>query len=404
MNNKDELKGASILLVDDAPENLDLLRRILEPANCQIFFATTGEMALDVASRTVPDIILLDVMMPGMDGFETCIRLRDNPALGDVPVIFVTAKTDVVDLAKGFEVGGVDYVTKPVKPLEVVARVGAHLKIKRLIEEQRRHLDQLEQARKELQELNATKDRFLSNIGQSVQVSLSDISAASALIKESITTGESSHRGFSQRLSEVNQSAEHLLRLLEHILEWPRVQTGQKLDLFDTEITDREFAFLIQRLEHLRFLSLADTEISNAGLVHLRALEHLQELHLDNTHVTDAGLEQIAALKSLRVLDLKGTRITDAGLAHLRPLVNLRGLYLTRTPITDAGLAHVAQLLNLETLILWETAVSDEGLAHLRPLTKLTELILWETEVTEEGAAALQSALPNCEVSTNMFA
>jgi DNA-binding response OmpR family regulator len=152
MNDTDALKDAHVLIVDDAAANLDLLRDILEPSGCHIYFATTGEMALQVAPHSKPDIILLDVMMPGIDGFETCRRLKAEAGLADTPVVFVTAKTDVMDLALGFAAGGVDYITKPVKPLEVNARVSTHLKMRRLIEDQRKHLAALEDAKKELQE------------------------------------------------------------------------------------------------------------------------------------------------------------------------------------------------------------------------------------------------------------
>lgn len=398
-----ELKGASVLIVDDAPANLDLLRRILEPEGCQIFFATTGEMALEIAPNSVPDLILLDVMMPGIDGFETCRRLRGHEALRDVPTIFVTAKTDVVDLAKGFEVGGVDYVTKPVRPAEVVSRVSAHLKIRRLIEEQQRNLSQLEAARRELQELNATKDRFLSNVGRSVQDALTEISSASAALRNSAAPSGSGGEELNQRLTRVNASAENLLCLLENILEWPRVQLGQKLDLLETEITDRELGYLLGSLDNLRFLSLAETRITDEGLEHLLALKSLQELHLDHTEITDQGLSLIAALHGLQVLDLKGTKITDAGIARLRPLTNLRGLYLTRTRISDAGLRYVAHLKTLETLILWDTAVGDDGIIHLHSMPALREVILWGTAVTDAGADELRSALPQCDVSTSML-
>lgn len=403
MTDLGELEGASVLIVDDAPANLDLLRRILEPEGCQIFFATNGEMALQVAPECAPDIVLLDVMMPGMDGFETCRRLKAHETLRSVPTIFVTAKTDVVDLAKGFEVGGVDYVTKPVRPLEVAARVSAHLKIRRLIAEQRKNLAQLEQAKRELQELNATKDRFLSNVGRSVQDALAEISGASASLRHSLAQPGSGGEELNERLGLVNASAENLLRLLENILEWPRVQLGQKLDLLETKITDRELGYLLGSLDNLRFLSLAGTRVTNAGLEHLLALKSLQELHLDYTQITDEGLSLVATLQGLQVLDLKGTAVTDAGIACLKPLSNLRGLYLTRTRISDAGLYQLAPLKRLETLILWDTAIGDHGIVHLHAMSSLREVILWGTAVTEGGAEALRKALPECDVSTSML-
>lgn len=403
MTHNEALNDAKVLIVDDAPANLDLLRKLLEPMGCQIFFATNGEMAIKVAPDSQPDIILMDVMMPGIDGYETCRRLKQSDALRDVPVIFVTAKTDITDLARGFEAGGVDYITKPVKRQEVHARVGVHVKIKRLIEQQARHLEELAAARKELQELNATKDKFLSNIGHSLKTSLGEISKASTNLKSIVSEKKLKGLGLNRRLDGVNRSAENLMRLLENILEWPRVQLGQKLDLFNTKVTDDDLGYLLRSLDDLRFLSLAETKVSNAGLVHLTRLKRLQELHLDNTGITNEGLSLLTGITSLQILDLKHTRINDEGLAKLKPLTGLRGLYLTRTDVTDAGLVHVKAFKELETLILWDTAVSDEGLVHLESMPKLRELILWGTQVTDTGVKRLGKALPDCDISTNML-
>ncbi len=395
---------AKLLIVDDKTANLDLLREMLAGIGHQIFFATSGAKALSVAESVLPDLVLLDVMMPEMDGFETCRRFKQTEALREIPVIFVTAKTDVEDLARGFEAGAVDYITKPVKQPEVHARVATHLRILGLIRAQQQSLAALERARTELQELNDAKDKFLSNLGREVSSSLAQIAGTSAAIRESAHQTRAPGREIDQQLADVNRSADDVLRLLGTILEWPRLQTGQKLDLLATQISDRELESLLTSLHDLRFLSLAETKVGDAGLVHLQSLTSLQELHLDHTEVTDSGLKLLASLPSLEILDLKGTRITDEGLAEIGRLTRLKGLYLTRTGITDAGLEHLRGLSNLETLILWDTGIGDAGLEHLKPLQRLQEVILWNTRVTQEGAAALQDALPECEVSTTVVA
>jgi len=399
-----ELRDAKVLIVDDTLANLDLLRDILKPLGVQIFFATGGAMALEIAASARPDLILLDIMMPDMDGLETCRRLKAMGTLGNTPVIFITAKTELEDLVAGFNVGGVDYITKPVKEPEVHARVKAHLQIQGLIKQQQANLMALEHARRELQELNATKDRFLSGIGRTLRDSLAEMSAASAALKGLAATGQTQRDAVSQTVDEVNRSAATVLSLLENILEWPRIQAGQKLDLLGMDITDRDLGYLVAALDTLRFLSLARTRITDAGLMHLKGLKDLQELHLDGTAITDQGLVLLADLQGLQVLDLKDTAITDSGLARLRPLHRLRGLYLTRTRITDSGLAHVAGLTELRTLILWGTRASDAGLHHLRALSHLQELILWETQVSEQGVEQIKRLLPDCDVSTAMFA
>ena len=142
-----ELIGMSILVVDDTPANIGVLRRILGEEGFEISIAMNGENALNLVAKNPPDLILRDVMMPGIDGFETCKRLKANAETRDTPVIFVTAKTELEDIIRGFQVGGVDYIAKPFKREEVLSRVKAHLKIIRLIQDK-------ESLNKKLQEQN----------------------------------------------------------------------------------------------------------------------------------------------------------------------------------------------------------------------------------------------------------
>jgi putative two-component system response regulator len=121
---------ATILVVDDTTENIDVLNGILSDTY-KIKVALNGEKALKIASsKEPPDLILLDIMMPGIDGYEVCKRLKKSPVTKSIPVIFVTAKGEVDDETKGFELGAVDYITKPVSPPVVLARVKTHLELK----------------------------------------------------------------------------------------------------------------------------------------------------------------------------------------------------------------------------------------------------------------------------------
>lgn len=144
------LQGMTVLIVDDTPVNIDVLSKTLKPEGYEIAIASSGDIALKILPKVMPDLILLDVMMPGIDGFETCRQIKENEDLKDIPIIFVTAKTDTEDILKGFAMGGVDYITKPFYPEVVLARVQTHLRVKKLI-------DTLEQHQKHLEEL-ATHD------------------------------------------------------------------------------------------------------------------------------------------------------------------------------------------------------------------------------------------------------
>jgi diguanylate cyclase (GGDEF)-like protein/PAS domain S-box-containing protein len=120
-------RQAAILIVDDTPASLGLLQEMLRGQGYRTFVAISGERALDLAQRVQPDLILLDVMLPGLDGLETCRRLKAHPATADIPVIFVSACSDTEDIVAGFDQGAADYIAKPLRLPEVVARVRAQL-------------------------------------------------------------------------------------------------------------------------------------------------------------------------------------------------------------------------------------------------------------------------------------
>ncbi len=134
-----------ILIVDDTPANLGVLFDTLETSGFRVLVNTNGEAALETVKQVHPDIVLLDIMMPGMDGFETCRRLKSNEAIKDIPVIFMTALTDAVDEVRGLELGAVDYITKPIRVETVLARVKTHLALRTLQKELKEKNTRLEQ-------------------------------------------------------------------------------------------------------------------------------------------------------------------------------------------------------------------------------------------------------------------
>lgn len=126
------LDNMSVLVVDDTRINVDLLVILLQKRNYNVCVAESGKEALQKIATNPPDLILLDIMMPEMDGYETCLRIKNNPLSKHIPVIFITALSETKDKIKGFEVGGVDFITKPFEVQEVLARVKAQLTIQHL--------------------------------------------------------------------------------------------------------------------------------------------------------------------------------------------------------------------------------------------------------------------------------
>ncbi|MER2490466.1 HD-GYP domain-containing protein [Catenovulum sediminis] len=152
-----------VLVVDDSPENLDVLSGILR-ADYKVKAALSGERALKIAnSYKQPDMILLDIMMPEMDGYEVCFRLKSNPATRKIPVIFVTAKEQIDDVTKGFRFGAVDYIVKPVQPAVVLARVKTQLELY----DQNRMLEG--KVRLRTQELNDTRLEIIQRLGRAAE-------------------------------------------------------------------------------------------------------------------------------------------------------------------------------------------------------------------------------------------
>ncbi len=135
-----------ILIVDDVPENLAVLHDALDETGYTVLIATDGESALLRARQSMPDVVLLDASMPGMDGFEVCRRLKNDHVTQHIPVIFMTGLTEAEHVVAGFEAGGTDYVTKPIRPTEALARIASHLQNSRVMTQARSALDAYGQA------------------------------------------------------------------------------------------------------------------------------------------------------------------------------------------------------------------------------------------------------------------
>ncbi len=166
---KIDLTNAKVLIVDDVPANLNVLYNALESEGYKILAAPNGEVALKNAQRTIPELILLDIMMPGIDGFEACRRLKADESTADIPIIFITARSETESIVEGFQIGGVDYIIKPFQHEEVRARVRTHLMIKRLQDELRESNDRLRESNDRLREANTQIEAQKKAVEQELQ-------------------------------------------------------------------------------------------------------------------------------------------------------------------------------------------------------------------------------------------
>jgi signal transduction histidine kinase len=216
-----------ILVVDDQPNNLKVIASVLG-RDYSLSIANSGANALKILENNTPDLILLDIMMPEMDGFEVCRRIKANERIRHIPVIFLTAKNDIDDIVNGFSSGAVDYITKPFNSVEVKVRVQNHLNLKHA-------LDELKITNQKLQELNATKDKFFSIIAHDLRSPFTSILGFSELLADQITDKE--YNNIEEYAGFIKQSSKQAMDLLTNLLEWARSQTNkieykpEKIDL-----------------------------------------------------------------------------------------------------------------------------------------------------------------------------
>lgn len=206
---------STILIVDDNKKNLQVMGNILYQHKYKVAMAKDGHGALRLVKKYKPDLILLDVMMPEMDGFEVCERLKDDPDTHKIPVIFLTAKTEIDDIVRGFSVGGVDYITKPFKQEELLVRIKTHMELvhsKRMIESQA----------KELRASNAMKDKIFSVIAHDLRDALGSFKEFSNVICDPrIELSVEDKEEFFFYLKERSATT---FDLLENLLWWSRSQ------------------------------------------------------------------------------------------------------------------------------------------------------------------------------------
>jgi len=232
-----------ILIVDDLPKNIQILGKLLTSQNREIAYALSGQEALELVEKNDFDLILLDIMMPEMDGFEVCKQLKSNLKTTEIPVIFLTAKIETNHILKGFELGAQDYITKPFNTAELLARINTHLE---LVKNRKQLLaysinlegvvaertEELQVANKQLSKLEKAKSDFLSIISHELRTPLNGIIGITGILSQSIKDSDQL-----DYLVSLSGASKRLLRFSETALLITSLQSNnQKVELFEISI------------------------------------------------------------------------------------------------------------------------------------------------------------------------
>ena len=242
----------TILVVDDIEQNVMVVSQILRTAGYNVIPAFSGSSALGILEKRQPHLVLLDVMMPDMDGFEVCERIKNTETIRSIPIIFLSALHDTDKKVKALEVGGVDYITKPFQEAEVLARVNLHIRTHELELERKLHIDQL-------QELNAEKDRLMGIVSHDLRSPLSGIVGLSELMREAQDPLDAE---FIRQMSEVIYStSSHLINLVNDLLDIAKIESGEqhKLQLSTIPISEvftsvKTIFFQLAKQKHINFV------------------------------------------------------------------------------------------------------------------------------------------------------
>jgi signal transduction histidine kinase len=333
------LQSQTILIVDDNSTNLEVLSETLTRSGFQVSVAIDGESAIEQVKYHPPALVLLDIMMPGIDGFETCRRLKRDPASQNIPVIFMTALSDTENKVRGFSLGAVDYITKPFQREEVLARVQVQLKLQNLAKtledqnrllrheiQQREHAEaSLMAAKEEADKANQAKSEFLANMSHEVRTPLNGILGYAQILQTSKNFNEKERKG----LNIIHQCGTHLLTLINDVLDLSKIE-ARKMELYATSFHFPSFLHGVSEIFSIRaeqkkvsFICQFDSELPNGVSIDEKRLRQVLINLLGNAvKFTNHG----AVIFKVKILD-KGSR-SD---------LDLTRLFKVRFQIEDTG-------------------------------------------------------------------
>ena len=226
LNSQADAPKGNILVVDDVPDNLRFLSATLTRRGYEVRSAINGAMALIGARTTLPDLVLLDIMMPEIDGYKVCEQLKADPQTRDIPVIFLSALDEVVDKIKAFEVGGVDYITKPFQVEEVLARVENQLTIRKLQRQLQQKNRELERSNQDLEQSNQDLEQFAHVVSHDLQQPLQSIITSADLLALGCLSADDDEAR--QYIDFIKTSSFRMSQLIQDLLAYSRVGAAKE--------------------------------------------------------------------------------------------------------------------------------------------------------------------------------
>ena len=244
----------SVMIVDDLPANLRLLVRMLRNQQYRVRPFPNGRLALSSAEQDPPDLIVLDISMPEMDGYEVCQVLKSRDRLKDIPVIFLSALDDTADKVRAFRAGGVDYITKPFQLEEIRARINTHLPRRKLEREQKTRNEQLQSSLGRLQELEAFRDGLVHMLVHDMRSPLTSILNNCEFLNHTLDTSPVSESF--EVLSDVQSSAQRLAEMINELLDVNRLESGQlplnRSDISPDQLIQQSLSTVVKHNEPTR--------------------------------------------------------------------------------------------------------------------------------------------------------